>query len=89
METVSADNEGELTSTMGNVMSVPSKEEKNDTNDATPTSSTDANTFSAASHVGKNLHTFLNENITFDLNCVFIVQESSILLINILGSAYM
>lgn len=54
MDSVKADNEGELTSTMDNVISVHSKVEKSDTtSDATPTSSTDANICPAASHIGK------------------------------------
>lgn len=54
MEPAKADNDGELTSTMDNVISVPSKDEKSDTtNDATPTSSTDANIRPAASQIGK------------------------------------
>lgn len=53
MDPVKTDNEGELTSTMDNVISVPSKDEKSDTSsDATPTSSTDANIRPAASQIG-------------------------------------
>lgn len=53
MDPVKPDNEGELTSTMDNVISVSTKDEKSDTSsDATPTSSTDANIRPAASHIG-------------------------------------
>lgn len=52
MDPVKPDNEGELTSTMDNVISVPSKDEKSDTSsDATRTSSTDANIRPAASQI--------------------------------------
>jgi hypothetical protein len=50
MESVKT-NEGELTSTMGNLLST-SKEEKNDATDSTPTSSTDAFTTTSTSQIG-------------------------------------
>jgi hypothetical protein len=49
MESVKT-NEGELTSTMGNLLST-SKEEKNDATDSTPTSSTDAFTTTSTSQI--------------------------------------
>lgn len=54
MDSGRTDNERELTSTMGNVLSVSIKDEKNDTSgsDATPTSSTDANTTTTSSRIG-------------------------------------
>lgn len=49
------DNETELTSTMGNVLSTSIKEEKSDSGDATPTSSTDASTTSTSSKIGMSV----------------------------------
>lgn len=52
MDSDKTENEKELTSTMGNVLSVTKKDEKSETSDATPTSSTDANTTSTTAQIG-------------------------------------